>query len=105
MLDTLSNLSTIGLKVLGWIVFAFGTTLVVLAGIAMLILIFKKLSPSNKSESNSIQYKLLKDFVYPMIKDVINDATKKGLKVMGDSKTKKADTNKLTKGKENDHES
>ena len=88
MLDTLQELSALGLQILGWIVFAGITTAVVITGIMVVFLIYKKVFMPQQKQAESLQYKLLKDFIYPMVKTGINDLTQKGMDAMESSEPK-----------------
>ena len=84
------TVSELGLFIFGFIVVAFMTTFTVVTGLVFIFYLYSKVFMPKQKQSESLQYKLLKDFVYPMLKSGINDLTQKGMDVMDETSKKES---------------
>lgn len=90
IINILTQMSQIGIVILGVMVVSIGITFITITGFMVLFLIYKQVFFPSQKKAESLQYTLFKQFALPFLNSAINDATK----YVGE-KMKEADTEKV----------
>jgi hypothetical protein len=76
MPEIISQIANVGLITLGIVFAAFFITFITITGVMVLFLIYRQVFFPKQKKSESLQYTLFKQFVFPFLNSAINDVTK-----------------------------